>query len=296
MLKKGFRGLVSGLRMMRSGSDVHRLVVGGLYWSFLALVIEGRGQSLHLPLSAPYTRIGSYHPSTANALSVRGNQASLAAIDSFSAGVYGERKFLLSQLNLYALAICIPVFNGAIGFSTDYFGYKDYNETQIGIGYGKSLGRVALGIRFSMYSLRIGGYGKSTTWNVEAGLIMHVSGPLSVGISVLNPTRNYINRARTEKLPAAICAGFGYQASELLLLQGEIVKEENKPVIMHAAFQYHYAKKLFLRVGTHGVLANIYLGTGLHRHGFRLDIMCSYHSRLGFTPGTLLLFEQHAKR
>ena len=88
------------------------------------------------------------------------NSASLASVKRAGAGLYAENRYGLKELNKYILAgICGMNGTGGIGMVIVYEGDKDYNHSQVGLAYGKSLGRVAMGVRFNYNMIRMAGYG-----------------------------------------------------------------------------------------------------------------------------------------
>ncbi len=67
-----------------------------------------QAQTLRRPVAAAYTGLGAYSLNHADVFSFTANQASLAQLKNRAAGVYGERRFLLSELNNYTAAIGLP--------------------------------------------------------------------------------------------------------------------------------------------------------------------------------------------
>jgi hypothetical protein len=257
--------------------------------------IAGYNQSVHYPVAAKYTGMGAYSKNFIDPSSVSSNQAALANIQSVSAGLYGEKRFLLQELNLYDVALCFPLEFGGIGLSAQYFGYDEYNETKLGLGYGKALGKIDIGMQINFHSLRINGYGKDVLFSFEAGAIFHISEQVYAGFHVFNPTGSKFGKNHLEKLSSAYSAGLGYEASEKIFISAEIIKEEYKPVTINAGMQYIFAKKLFARLGICTEATNLYFGVGWKWNGFRVDVTGNYHSQLGFTPGLLLVFEANRK-
>ena len=73
-----------------------------------------------------------------------------------SAGVYGERRFLLDELSLYQLAIAVPTNSGNFGVKAGYYGFSDYNESQMGLAYARKLGsKVDIGVQFNYNGIRL---------------------------------------------------------------------------------------------------------------------------------------------
>src|SRR5450432_1180503 len=91
--------------------------------------VHGRAQVLRRPVAAAYTGLGAYSLNHADVFSFTANQASLAQLKNSSAAVYGERRFLLSELNNYTAVIGLTTHSGNFGLKANYAGFSDYNET-----------------------------------------------------------------------------------------------------------------------------------------------------------------------
>lgn len=247
-------------------------------------------QGVRQPIAARYIGLGAYSKKHVDAFSFTSNEAALAQIKNTAVGVYGERRFLLSSTNLYSAVAVLSTTKGNFGLQADYFGFSNYNESQIGIAYARSLGsKLDVGIKFNYYGFRIPAYGNASTINFEAGAIAHVSEKLHVGIHVYNPVGGKLSKTDNEKLSSIYKFGIGYEASEKFLVSTEIIKEEDQPVNVDVGLQYNFMKQFFVRAGTSTETANSYVGAGISWKNFRLDITGGYHHQLGFTPGLLLL-------
>lgn len=90
--------------------------------------------------------------------------------------MYGERRFLLNELNNYTSVIAVSTSSGNFGLKTTYNGFSDYNETQIGLAYGRSLGKkIDVGVQFNYNAVQISGYGNASAITFEAGTIFHLT-------------------------------------------------------------------------------------------------------------------------
>ena len=247
-------------------------------------------QTVRYPIAAQYTGAGAYSKNFIDVFSFTSNQAALAGLQQAGGGIYTEKRFLLKELSVYNLAIAVPTKLGGIGFAAKYFGYTDYNETSFGIGYGKNLGKVDIGVQFNYNMMRIAGYGNDGVINFELGTIWHVTDKFHTGIHVFNPVGGKFGKSGDEKLAAVYKAGFGYEVSEKVFLNAEVIKEEDKPVNIQAGLQYNFAKKFFVRTGISTEAVFYYLGAGLSWKNMRVDLNASYHPQLGITPGLLLIF------
>lgn len=256
---------------------------------FFAVLPTVFSQALRQPVSAIYLGLGAYSTKHTDVFSFVNNQGALAQIDKAGIGVYGERRFSLTETSVYAAALAIPTKMGNFGVSMKYAGYKSFNENQIGLAYAKSLGpKIDLGVQFNYYGYKIPAYLSESTVNFEVGAVIHLTTKLNLGVHAYNPVGGKFSKS-DEKLTSAYKIGVGYDVSDKFFLSTEIVKEENFPVNVNAGVQYQFMKQLFARAGVASATSTYYAGVGVAWNNFRLDISGSYHPQLGLSPGLLLL-------
>jgi len=256
---------------------------------FLAASCFLKAQSLRQPLSAVYIGLGAYSSQQNDVFSFTNNQAALAKIKQGGAGVYGERRFLLAATSNYAAAVALPTTNGNFGISLKYFGFKNFNESQLGLAYGRSLGKkVDIGIQFNYYSYRVPAYSNASTINFELGTIVHLTEKLQAGVHVYNPVGSKLSKT-DEKITAAYKFALGYDASDRFFIGAELVKEENFPVNLNGGFQYKFEDAFFIRAGFASATSTGFAGVGVGWSNIRLDITGSFHPQLGVSPGLLLI-------
>lgn len=247
-------------------------------------------QSVRKPIAAPYLGLGAYSVNHVDAFSVTSNQASLARIKSPALGIYGERRFLMGVTDMYSSIFVLPTDQGNFAVQADYFGYKKYNESQLGLAYARSLGsKLDIGIKFNYYSFRIPGYQNSDAVNFEAGAIAHLTDQLHVGIHFYNPVGGKLSKTENKKLGSIYKFGVGYEAGENFIISAEIVKQEDFPVNVHAGIQYNFARQFFARMGISSENETPYAGAGVSWNNLRLDVSASYHPQLGLSPGLMLI-------
>ena len=260
-----------------------------------------QSQSLRKPIAASYIGLGAYSINHTDVFSFSSNQAALARIQEPSFGVYGESRFLLAETNMYSAVFAIPTEHGNFGFQADYFGFKNFNESQLGIAYARTLGdKLDLGIKFNYYSLTIPGYQRSSAVNFEIGAIAHLTEKVHAGVHFYNPVGGYLSKTNSEKLTSMYTFGIGYEASENFLVSAEVVKTEDFPVNVIAGVQYNFEKQFFARVGILTESGSPYAGAGIIWDNLRVDVSASYHPQLGISPGLMLIvnfksrkFEDH---
>ncbi len=253
-------------------------------------------QNFHTPVAAGYSKLTTYSSHHGDAFSFSGNQAALANAKNFSAGIYGERRFMLQELSLYNLAAALPTPSGNFGLRGSYYGNSEYNESQIGLAYGRNLGNIiSIGAQFNYNFFQISGYGNSSAINFEAGIIFHVTEVLNIGLHAYNPTNARIGKNEEEKLPAVYTAGIGYDASVNFFFSGEIQKVEDQNVSINAGMQYKILDKIFARGGFTSATSSYYIGAGVMLKIFRIDATATLHPQLGITPGLMIIFNGNNK-
>ncbi|TMI93097.1 MAG: hypothetical protein E6H06_12555 [Bacteroidetes bacterium] len=247
-------------------------------------------QTVRRPISSPYLGFGAYSNHHLDVFSFESNQAALAKLNHASAGIYGEKRFFLKELSFYDVAAVIPTRSGNFGLDARYYGFADYNETQLGLAYGRNLGsQIDVGAQFNYYGVRIAGYGNASTINFEAGAILHLTDKLNAGLHTYNPIGSRLGKNEEEKLASLYSVAAGYEASEKFFFNIEIEKEEDKPVNVNAGLQYKFLPQLLARGGVSCATSSMYLGIGFELKSMRLDATASYHPQLGITPGLMLL-------
>ncbi len=262
---------------------------------YLLFTIVLAAQTTRSSVAAAYTLLGAYSKS-ADAFSFGANQASLANSNVFSAGIYAEHRFMLSELAFYKLATALPAKSGNFGLSSTYFGSAENNEIQVGLAYGRKLSTaISVGAQFNYYTVQVAGYGQSSTINFEAGFLLQITEQLYSGFHVYNPTGSKLNKVDEERLPSIYKAGIGYQPSEKFFVSAEIEKTEDAIIGLTAGAQYAFDKVLVARVGFTSATSGYYFGGGVLFGNLRLDVVASVHPKLGITPGLLLIYNAKEK-
>ncbi len=257
----------------------------------MIVVCPAQAQVIKQPLSVRYAGLGTYSKNFSDIFSATSNQASLAQLKTGGFGVYGERRFLLEELNGYAAVVAVPTTSGVFGFEGNYFGSPPFNENELGILYARKISKlIDIGAKFNYYAVRIAGYGSASAVNFEAGAIFHFTDKLHIGIHVYNPAGSRLGKTGMEKLASVYRSGVGYEASEMVFISAEIVKQEGRQIVVNAGLQYNLQKNIFIRTGISTLTDNSYVSVGLQLSFARIDVNTAYHPQLGFTPGLLLLF------
>jgi hypothetical protein len=251
----------------------------------------GYAQSIRYTPATSYTGVGAYSRQFTQSFSFLSNQAALGNLNRAGAGIYAEQQYGLKQLALYMATAALPVHNGGIGVAMQYAGFSDFNESAVGLAYGKSLGQVSIGVQCNYYMTHMAGYGNDAAIGIEVGSQWKITRQLFTGIHMVNPVGGRYRHATAEKLAAVYELGAGYEASPQLFLGAQITKEENRPLNVQAGLQYTAVpNRLFVQTGIATATVSPFAGVGWQWKNCRADICLRYHPQLGFSPGLLLLF------
>ena len=260
---------------------------------FLSLFITftALGQHIRRPVPSNYTGLGAYSLNSSDVFSFTSNQASLAQLKTPSAGIFAERRYFLEELSSYTTAFGLPTQSGSFGLKMNYYGFSDYNESQIGLAYARKLGsKVDLGAQFNYNGIRIAGYGNDAAVSFEIGTVLHLTDKLHAGVHVNNPVGGKFGKDQQEKIASVYTFGMGFEPSDKFFLSTDIIKEQDQPVNVNAGIQYKFVTQLLARAGISTTTSTTWIGFGLFLKSFRIDITASIHSQLGITPGLMLIY------
>ena len=106
-----------------------------LFISLSGLLI-GNAQPLGSLITSGYPSLGTYSKKNVDLYATKNNAASLAQLPASGASAYTERKFLQTQLSLYAASIGLKTKSGGFALHVNYYGFNLYNQMQISLAYG----------------------------------------------------------------------------------------------------------------------------------------------------------------
>ncbi len=249
-------------------------------------------QQLPDPLLSAISGGSVYSPDQQDAFGVLVNPAAVSRAGQLSAGIFGERRYALRDLQQFSGLLQCPFQRGGLGMQVDYSGSARMNETTFGLAYGMPLGKqMDAGIRFRHYTLHIPGYVRSSTIWAEAGFLFKLTDQVITGFSFSRSTRSKIF-AEEPEMTQVFRMGLGYQPSGKILLVTDWIKQTNRSLIGTCMVLYSFDEGLRLRAGWNLSTGQPVLGAGMCWKSMRSDIMMAYHPLLGFTP--MLQFLWHS--
>jgi len=253
------------------------------------------------PIGARSAAMGNASATLADIWSVHHNQAGLSGILSPHAGIHYENRFGVKELSLKAAVFAMPLpgsEGNVIGLSMTSFGYSSYNDTKIGLSYGKKLGdKYSVGLQLNYLQTNIAGdYGQKGAVAAEAGLQAEIIDDLQIGVHIFNPTRAKLfeykiqDEPEIERIPTIMRFGINYAFSEKVFITLETEKDVYFKAIFKGGVEYHPIDMLYLRGGISSDPVYNSFGFGLDMNNFRLDFAASKHQVLGYTTQISLVY------
>lgn len=262
--------------------------------------------SLFIFVAARLTAIEKY-PSGARALALSNavvsipdvwgtfhNQATLATLNTFSAGVFFESRFMVDEFSHTAGTFVLPAKPGTFGISFSQFGKGTFKEHQFGLAYARLFGKkLAAAVQFDYFSARFPENESARGFaTFEAGALFRASEQISLGAHLFNPVQAAIKTGSgLQKMPAVVRFGGHYQFPEMVLVALEAEQQINGPLLVKSGIEFMPVKNLALRFGVSGKPVNYTAGIGYRTGKIITDIGFGYHGNLGVTPSISVQIE-----
>lgn len=218
--------------------------------------------------------------------SVYHNQAGLASITSWQAGIHHENKFFLPELGLQAFALAIPALPGTIGLSYTFFGFSQYNEGKVGLAFGRFFGeKISAGVQINyLYTHVAGHYGETGSLAVEGGVIAEAIEGIFVAIHIFNPGEFRIKSKDGPATLSALRLGVTGYAGEKVLVSAEAEKQTGHKMVLKAGLEAGCKGPFFLRAGIISYPVQSTFGFGYIFGNISADMAFTHHRQLGLTP------------
>lgn len=239
------------------------------------------------PAGARAAALGNAYAAQADLWSGFHNQAGLAAVNQWQAGIYHHQAYLIPALSRSAFALAAPALGGTWALSYGRLGNRNYNENRVGLAYARSFGpNLRVGAQINYLGVSIGDvYGSSGRVAAELGVQAKVLPRLWVGAHIYNPTRAKASPDGLERIPTVGRLGIRYEVSTKVVVLAEAQKDVQNAPVARVGIEYLAFQNLFLRGGLEaGGYSNSSFGVGYKMNRISLDFAASHHSKLGFSP------------
>lgn len=225
--------------------------------------------------------------------SIHHNQAGLAALDSFSVGIYYKNQFLINELSLKGVALAIPVGPGTFGIAVNNFGYDLYSESKFALAYAMKFGpALRAAVQLDYLHTQIGeGYGSQGAVAAEVGVQARLIEGLWLGAHIYNVNRAKMGDFNNERIPTIFRLGLSYTFSEKLLMAIETEKDIEMRAAYKVGIEYVIIPELSLRGGVSTKPTTVYAGIGINLRRFKIDIASAFHQTLGASPEISITYD-----
>jgi hypothetical protein len=245
------------------------------------------------------TAMGDASVTLSDVFSTTTNQAGLGFMTQYSVGIYSDRKFVNASINNFNGAVAAPISEkiGSFGLSANYYGYKYYNETKIGLAYARRFGqKFSLGVQFDYLRMMIFENGSKSFYTFEVGMQYKPWKVLTIGAHIYNPVPYKVEKVFDERLPTVIKFGLGYEPSVKVLLSAEYEQDIHYKPQFKGGIEYRPVKYLSIRAGAQTTPFSASFGIGVNVKGLNIDLASSYHPLLGFTPQAAIIYSFTKKK
>ncbi|HDO28187.1 MAG TPA: hypothetical protein ENH02_08740 [Bacteroidetes bacterium] len=246
------------------------------------------------PIGARQAGMGRTSVAITDFWNIQNNQAGIALIDKYSAGIYYESRFLINRLSTKDVAVVVPTGIGVLGATFNYFGYELYNEMKIGLVYARSFSPwFRMGLQLDYLITTLGdNYGSTGNVTFELGIQSDVAKNLTIGAWVYNPIQVKLADYNNEKIPAIFRLGLSWQILKGFIANVEAEKNTNiAPILVRAGLEYGFNGKFFIRGGFSTQQEIFSMGFGMKIKFLRFDISAVMHQTLGFSPQSSLIVQ-----
>lgn len=232
-----------------------------------------------------------YSQSSGNALGVFRNEASLANIHNFTAGIMAERRFMLNATSSYAFAVVLPASSGAFSLQGIGTGYENFVQQQVALAYGRPLASwFNVGLQLDYLNMRIPQYGSAHAFTFGISTLFRWKKYWSLGLQAFNPVGVTYTGLGDDEILSLYRVGVGYQPSPNFFLSTELSKSEGFPAEIATAFHYRIMKQLGIKGGISTGEQKIFLGIAILLSRFAMMFSAINHQRLGLTPGAGFIY------
>jgi hypothetical protein len=212
------------------------------------------------------------------------NQAGLAEITQLSVGVSTKNSFGIKELSTHVAIFALPVSGGVFGLNVAYTGFELYNETKIGLAFGKKLSKsFNVGIQADYLGIYAdGSTNNKNSFTFEIGAQKRLMRDLTLGTHIFNPIAVKLNE--TEVIPTIFKLGLRYDANSKVSVFTETELENGENGILKAGLEYKIIEQLQLRTGFSTNPAKNTFGIGYTLNNIQVDIAINRHQLLGYSP------------
>ena len=215
------------------------------------------------------------------------NPASWATLPGRAGAAFASQAFGLSELRLGAVAVAEPTRWGTFAATARTYGFEDFRETHLGLGYGRALpvsaSRVVhAGLHLRYHTVAISEFGSAGTLGVSLGALVEVVPNLQFGVLAQNVNRPQLSDL--DPLQARLDVGLAYRPNPRALVVLAVSDDVDYPASFRGGIEVQPVDVLALRAGVTTAPVRFSAGIGVALGTLRADVAAERHDVLGWTP------------
>ncbi len=260
--------------------------------SFLILMLllgsphSGRAQS-SIEGEARAAALGDAATALTHAPTGYANPASWATFSGRAVSFFAFEAFGLAALRLATAAYVEPTSLGTFAAGARTFGFDDYRETHLHLGFARGFGlgatrRIHVGLSLRYYRVSIPGYGKAGTLGLGLGGLVEVWPSVQVGFQATN--FHVPKLAGREELARTMALGLAYAPVEQVLVVLDVYKDVRFPLSVRAGVEVQPVAAFVLRAGAATEPSRFTAGAGVRLGKVVADVAGERHAILGWSP------------
>lgn len=221
------------------------------------------------------------------------NPGALGFVESVSAGLSYENRFLLKELQSQAMAVAIPLKVGVISVGAHTFGYNRYRTYKAGVGYSLKLAdMISAGVQLNYLGVQLPeAYGSKSSMSAEAGILAKLTDKWNMGFSVSNISRSRLAEYGDDRFTTVMRLGTAYEFSKKFLWSAEVEKDLEYSLRGRSGVEYFVIDQFCLRAGVATAPLEVSFGFGYHPGRIKLDFGTAYRQILGWSPHFSLSYD-----
>ena len=221
-----------------------------------------------------------------NIWSVFNNQAGLGYINNINVGLSYENRFLLKELSTQKIALSYPFSFATAALSFASFGFENYNENSVGIGFGKKFGKyLSAGLQVNYLWRHIAeNYVNRGKLLFEFGLLAEPEEGIIIGMHVFNPFFTALSENEKKNTSVTYSLGVGIRKLKNLFMVLEISGDIKHRLCFILRLDYKLADRVFLLTGIQTDPVTNFFAARFKMKKLSFDIGFCTHPVLGLSP------------
>lgn len=225
--------------------------------------------------------------------SILNNPAGMADYRLFGAGLTYENRFFMKELSFYNAAVVTPMKIGTFGLSYSRFGFENFNENKLGLGYARSFGPyLKMGLKLDYLWFKFSDdYEKRRTATFELGIQSDITNDLRIGVYIFNPINVKLQTIHNERIPIIFRFGLSYNVTKDFLATTEVEYNSDSNLDYRFGLEYNTLKEFYIRVGVHTNPASACFGVGYTLNRVVIDVSATMNQYTGVSFQSSLIFK-----